>query len=1049
MNATSTVKRLFSVLAVTLGLFCVYYFILTPNIEPPILQKNGNSEEEGGTPPPKTESPYAGYFPEGAWERTIGIENHIKSDNIVMLFQTLSINDKMCVRSGKCSILFAPGKKSFPMQNNPEKPFHPIIISILGGAEIQFQEGGNQLSPRLREGTLNGKVTVNYKVPVRGHFLNCTLETSDVVCNMRSLQTSKTVTFKFGDLTGEGKQLNLSFNETAGESNSFSGVRKVQLNHVNHITFKVTPFLLQQMNHKFSDEMLKRLNQMLGEKMEFPVVLTCDGPMEYEVETGNVTFTQNVKISCNYSNLPPDTLMCDKLTIQLTSDVSESLFSKENLISTEETTPANNTEIVTATPPTTISVFPQESDKEIPIKNIKAHQNVRLSIPTFDVIAQADSLEFSMPDQKLSLSGNQQANIKFGQYEFHANDISYTFPPNSKQKFGTVKVDKNGWFRTYFANPQQPKGELLPLTLHWEQGLSTKIVENDRYLSEITGKVELQTPEIGKLTSKDLSCQLRFKTPAEEQQERTLVMQLNRLNPHKPISYSTQKLFPEWIKAENDVKIHVKQDTVQLQAALEEIYLQFEPAKEIPRVFLPSQTQNTPNSASPMNTFLNPRPLNAHGSNQPAKQRHFILKNAKLQGKIQLLPGEKPFYISQISLSETNNQNFHLYEDSFLNSDKNISLQAKNVNLYDLHPNTLQCEINGSPALLTGFGVQFASPKITVNCAANRIDINNAGEMHVSHPQLPHSDSTSPSKTIVKWSKSLNFDGQIITAQDNVRVMSANTIFCADTIKALLSEPIQLNNPPKIDRNNPNAELDFFANISAEQNVILTHRKYDQGQVVDVFTLKTQFANFHPGTMDLLVSGKGSLRLSHFGSIDINAPKEPSSDQSPEWFQIFVEYIGGISGNLTNGEFSIKKQISAIAHGVPDPGFHIPNSRIAQREIPDKGFQFTCDEIYINQVPTFQPGTFKMLNAKESHIELQAQGNVHMENRVYTIDGNKLKYSQSKNTCSIQGTPRIPVRITKQELSGGTRHEMNTESIEINLKSMRYNMDGIRIDGAL
>ncbi|MDO4628001.1 MAG: hypothetical protein Q4C70_02330, partial [Planctomycetia bacterium] len=711
------------------------------------------------------------------------------------------------------------------------------------------------------------------------------------------------------------------------------------------------------------------------------------------------------------------------------------------------------------------------NNEEIPLKSVKAHQNVRLSIPTLDVAAAAETLEFHFPDQTLQLSGSQQTAIHFAQHEFHANHISYTLPPTPDQKFGTIHVNGNGWFRTFFTDTQNPE-HLTPLTLHWRQELSTQIQGDNRYLINVLGNVEIQTPRVGKLIANQIQGQLRLKTPAEVQQEQALAMQMNIANPRQPVSKSGSNLFPDWVAATGNVRLQVEQETVQFQATLQEIQLQFEPATRIPNALMPSRSATAQYSRE-QNPSLIPGAPRTSGNFQngqttaSASQRHFILKNAALHGKILLLPGKTPFYVSEMALHGVKNQNFHLYEERFFeNSEQTISLQAQKVTLHDLLPETLQCEINGAPAILSGFGIKLESPKITVNCAANRIDISNAGKMHVYHRMktIPNMNHSTLSETIIEWDKNLFFNGQLVSAQDNVRITAPSTALRADMIKALLSEPIQLNNPPKIDRDSQGMVLDFFADISAEQNVILKHQNYNpQNQLTDVFTVQTHYANFRPGTMDLNVSGKGALRLSHLGPIggdftsdtvtdsatSIQPESQAQANKPPEWFQIFIEYIGGISGNLTNGEFTIKDRISAIAHTVPDPGFKIPRSRIDQRQIPEKGFQFTCDQIYVSQIPTFQPGTFQMMNPNVQNIELKAEGNIHMENSIYSIDGNTLKYSQGKNTCSIYGTPQMPVHVTKQEYLGGRRNEMEAGSIEINLKSMRFNLDEVMIDGSL
>lgn len=1065
MNANQTATRLFTVLAAMASLFCVYFFILTPNLEPPLPRKKTQSQPTAQLVP---QSPYTRFFPEEAWERTTGAENLCKSNNIVMIFQNFALDEEMKVRSDKCTILIAPGEKTFPTEETPGKPFNPVIISILEGAEIQFAAEDGKIDPRPLGGKLNGPVTINYKASVKDQLMDCFLTTSDLVCDMVSVQTPKPVHFMLGPLSGDGSQLKILFETDSGDRTVFSGVQSIQLAHLNQISLRVTPFLLHQLNLKASPEMQDRMLPLFGPRLEIPVTLKCSGPMLYDVANGSVTFHQNVEIAIHYANAPADTLVCDELTLRLTPEIKNRFLGNapeaetgtaENaatpMASENASSPENaNSQSPNAENSGPASENPDSLMEQLPLESIQAKQNVLLNLPTFNCRAEAETLEFHVANQMLQLSGSQQTAIHFAQHEFHANSISYTFPPARDQMLGTIHVSGNGWFRTYFQN-SQTSGTNIPLTMSWRQELTSSHQEKGRYRILASGGVEFDSPGFGKLSADKIQTILRPRTREDEQNQQQLAFQLHASleASQKNASTGSMNLLPESLTAIGSIHLSTEQEYARLSADLEQIHLQFTIPAKAPEGLLPATKKKAGTSPA---LFAQPA-SSSTAAKSSVPPRDFRLQANSLQSEIYLLPGKDSFFISQLFLEGKSGQELSIREElPFGNSEQALSLKAQKIALHDLLPQTLQCEIVGSPAILAGLGIRLESSKIALNCAANRIDVNDAGKMHVYYrkkldPKLNYSTLL---ETTIQWEQNLFFNGQVISVQDHVQIATPSTTLQAEKIQALLTEKILLSDPPKIEKTDQQQMLDFFADISAEQNVLLKHQNFNQqNQLTDIFTVKTSFASFQPGSMALNVSGRGTLRLSHFGTVgqmeqnESDAPSE-KTQSAPEWFQVFLEYFGGIQGNLADGEFSINQGIAAIACPIPNEKYELPQVRLEPREIPEKGFQFSCDQIFINQIPTFQHGGFQLQNQNDLKLEFQAEGNVHVENSVYSVDGEKLKYSQEKNFCSISGTPGMPVRITQQEFAGGRRNEMEAGTVEINLKTMKFNMDQVMINGA-
>ncbi|MBR0191557.1 MAG: hypothetical protein IJQ31_05775 [Thermoguttaceae bacterium] len=1075
MNQTA--KRTLVVILFTVVSCCAYNLFLVPILESPIQKLTNHGSEIS---PSDQESPYTPFFEEGDWELTP--DCHLfRSNNVVMFFKNISMDDTMKVKSEKCTILIAPGEVTFPMVKRLGKPFYPIKVSIHEGGEIQLSSEGDQFDARPLGGRLLGPVTITYKMQIQGHWVDCAVKTSDLFCDMQSLQTSRPVRFMLGPFSAEGSQFKLLF-EKSSDDQLFSGIRYIQLGHLEHITLRINPILLQQMNFKMTPEVQERVRQMFGNQMEIPITLKCDGPLLYDVASGTLKFSQNVVLSCNYPNAPPDRMVCGELEIRLDS-VFQKFLTKGDFkpaAESEQTASQNdiaaeNAQTVSVNPvsssasPETASVSVSPEMEGFPVESIHARQNVTLSVPTLQCTAEAENLSFFTRNLQLQLSGNEQSTIRMGQNEFHAFELSYTFPPGNMQAIGTIQSDqKGGWLKTSFeGRGTEPP---LDLILRWSGRLLGRPREKGRYDVQVAGQVVAFSEGFGEIKADAFSARMRPRTPEDDQNDLNLAsamgVPLEEVGPGAADSAkkdSQPNFLPELLRAQGNVQLQVNQGGTSLDASLTNIEFEFQKPAALPpglQQVKKAERQRISSGESPQTWgFAGGGNFRQNSSlEKDANLRQFSLKAGDLKGKILLLPGKEGFFVREVSLEGVEQNPILLYEETpMLTSEQAVTLQARRVFLHDLHPQTLQCEISGPDTYLAGLGVRLESSQMALNCAANRIDINGAGKMTVfsrksAGASLNYSTMT---ETSVSWEKGLSFNGQKITAKDHVQIKMGATSLCADLVYADLMERIQLSSPPQISAASNGAALDLFQNISAEHNVLLTHKNFTTaGDLSDIFMLSTHFLNFFPETMTVDVTGTGFLRLSHHGSVgNVLAQEDPlmretdaNSVQEKEWFQILMEYNQGITGKLSEGEFSIKGRVSALAHPVPNPEYMISGTRIDPRKIPEKGFQFRCDEIFVNQIPMVQNSSFQMEDPNEKKVEIQARGNVHMENSTFSVEGSLLKYSQEKDTCSIEGEPNIPVYIVQQEFRGGRRNETKAGSVDINLKTMKFKAYNVTID---
>lgn len=1099
LNLNPTAVRFLAVLAITVGAWGAYRTFLVPIVEAPI-QKTEKHKTETST---NQELPYAQFFEEGAWERNPESGHLLRSNNIVMFFKDLSMDETMKVRSKECTILIAPGETTFPIEKRVDKPFYPIKVSIHEGAEIQFSSKEDKVNPRPLGGRLLGPVTISYKMQMQGHWVDCIVKTSDLFCNMQSLQTSRPVRLMIGPLSMEGSQFKLLFEKSSNDQQLFAGIRSIQMGHLEHITLRINPIMLQQMKLKMTPGVQERLRQMFGNQMEIPIRLKCNGPMIYDVPGGKVQFTQNVVLSCDYPGASPDRLTCGELELRLDPGIHAQLMNGETkrpaatagtaalagtAATTETATKAGtaiqenaegkNVQTGEATSvASAVSGEAQASDPPgtvIPLETISAKQKVTLNIPSLQCTANTENLTFYVRNLQLQISGDSQSTIQIQQNKFDAFDLSYTFQPENLQALGTVQSDQKGRLVTYFeGRGTEPPQEL---TLEWTGKLLGKPREKGRYDVQVAGKVEASSALFGKITADAFSARMRPRTPEDDQSDLNLAQAMDESlgetgsGTGQTKEGSQMNYLPELLMAQGNVNLEVKQGGNSLNAYLTNIEFEFEKPATLPpelKQIKKTEAQRVSGDGTSQNQgFAGGGILSQNSSSgKEANLREFSLYAGDLKGKILLLPGKEGFFVREVSLEGAGQFPIQLREDTrMVNSEQAVALQARKVFLHDLHPETLQCEISGEGAFLAGLGVRLESTQMALNCAANKISINGAGKMSVFLRQKAGErlNYFTMTETSISWQKGLSFDGHKIEAKDQVQVKMGSTSLRADVISADLVNNIQLSSPPQISSTTNLSAIDFFQNISAEHNVLITHKNFTpEGDLSDVFMLSTHLLNFFPKTMTVQSSGAGYLRLSSLGLsnpgmgnvLGQKTPptQEPDSNAASEkeWFQVLMEYGDGITGKLAEMEFSINGRISALAHPVPGPEYMISETRIDQRKIPKKGFQVRCEEIFVNQIPEVQNGSFQSANLDGKKVEMQAKGNVFLEQTTLTIEGSLLKYSLGKETCLIEGEPNHPVYLIDQKYFGGHRNEVKARNVILNLETNEYKLDGIEVDGLL
>ena len=401
MKFESGVFRCLAVCGTLAVLFAGYYFFM-PFVSIPMraVKNNWDPVED----PFSLKQTLRDDFKENVeeWENSWEVE----FQNSSSILQNVMMREDGALKCDKLLTMFRP-------RNALEADSRPFCLKVEGGAILQFKRNAeNQIQQVL--GNLNGLIQLKGAVPMRVPVLKketdskdpadplqaavsqpsaesiqaavpqpsakprqaavpqpsadpqnkkaeclkdpvlLDLKTRDLQLGMTRCTTQHKVFLTLGEtllqMSGTGLVISLKPQEMLG----ISAFDRIELQHLDRITLELTEAVLQNLvDFGKSDTFRNKLREILKNEKKISIVLTCQGPVSYELDTGILRFQKNVRVSCpvklpsvkdskQEEQIQQNEIVCDELEFRLSDTLVKQLRGEKDELETFSDAPASS-----------------------------------------------------------------------------------------------------------------------------------------------------------------------------------------------------------------------------------------------------------------------------------------------------------------------------------------------------------------------------------------------------------------------------------------------------------------------------------------------------------------------------------------------------------------------------------------------------------------------------------------------------------------------------------------------------------------------------------
>lgn len=1037
--------RVITTVAILGAFFCLYMQVLQPAVEPKWVRIEIIDFDFDTNPV------LLRHFAEGDWE--LAPENIILELNGGMfIFKDYDVLDRQIIRVSTCTFLLFPDQmkdEAAPVKEG-ERPM-AIIVRVPEGGELHLDAPINPVSGiwgNPVRGQLNGEVNIYSFGKTDARDDDFRIHTRDVIYEGGRITSHQGVEFFFGNHEGRGKDfvITLDMFQPAGGSTSgfqFSGVRSFELKHLAYLRMRVP--ITEKMVRGMSDsgEMPASMAQLFytaapvgapppdgmnaPPEMFLPVRLTCLGPVFYDMNMGEASFTRDVRITWQYGNNVEDSLVCDKLQF--------------NLYPESETPGAGDAPAVTApgglmagmgTPAADVRAAENAGtdtgkgfsgfSRLSPQRVTASGTEVVFTSRQFLVEARGTQLTMNIPQKTIMLESPQEATLKRLQQEFHARSIQFT---QQEDGMGRVNVIGSGWmqYRLEDENPESAD----TFRASWRTEFQMYPDVEDEYAVLLDGNATVDTQRFGKISSEKLHIWLKKKSPAEilmEKGVRAMMAKTPAENP-VPAGGEPQKTGGKMdyrlarVQALNNVEFQIKADTSLLEGKTALLELWFlSPLELQARIHSGDIRLEDGRSASP------PRGPETAGVPRPQPEGSVYRMTAESM-KGNLIQLDSLLFVSRVLIEKgIEIQEFPRVPQL---AEVPVYMRGDLVEFRDVTPATLQGRIVGQEARLKGRGVELTGNAINLNCRANRAWVEGPGALKLFMRKNARGEVLDvPQGAEIRWAERMIFDGNAAVFDGNVRVNHPEHRVLAQQVQAVLKERMLISDPP--DRRS--VEL---AEVTATGDVEAENEFFKDGNRVARVRTAVQKITYFPPSGDFVASGAGKF-LGTFESAEFLREKEqggavpgpPPQPQMPSLYQVNVKFHDGASGNALRKDVLLTGRTYTVADEVRDWGMALPED-LDPKDLGKYGFTLRSGKLRMNEAPGAplpEPG------GKESFaVEFQAEDDVLIEMATLSANAQRLSYSYLKDLVIMTGA-RIPVQIRFQETPGAVRRTMEAQKIE-------------------
>jgi len=1003
----TNLARIAGSFVIVLVVYGTYSVTAVPMIEPSLaagqpatLPPGVGGGTPGGTNPQIAE--LDALFPPGS----LRIENPkiLQSDRVKLLIGDYQTDADGNVHIKPCAIILVPEPDGL---THDEQLRRAIVLEAPEGARLQFHDRFDLARlriGRLESSRLKGPITIRSAGKTDSPDDDLWVVTRDVELSEELVSTRHPVRFRYGPHYGSGRGMRIrllpgdsaSSPGRGGQGPNVAGLESFELAQLDGLHLRVPPKsmalgadaptsttrgvpgnersegqVFHDLGHRSAMTQAPRGPQELQAPgnlnpqaaKDVPVDITCAGPFRFDAVKQQATFERNVVVTSRRGDAGgPDQLKnCDRLSVYFRQRAAAKPAPGDGgAQSTEDSSGPGNLE---------------------PWRLEAVGRPVMFSAPSDSVEGRAERLQYNLITKNLALDGDRSVFLRKGTQQIEARSLRY-WSPEPPWQFGRMAAEGPGWIR---ASADDRPDDLFEA--RWNGRLQFQPYQQNQVVS-FTGGASLAYGAIGQLSAGEIHFYLK-EVPAAPGSRRAT-------------------LRPDRMQADGNVQL----GSAQVSGEVEQLQVWFEQpasASGEPAGQIASSTAATGASASGGGAA----PADSPPSEQPP-QRHFHVTARLLQARVILRDRGEKSDVDELTLTDRVSL---VQTQTATSGEKPVVVRGESIHVKDASKPHAALGIKGRPAYFEGRGLTIVGSNINLNAGTNRLWIDGPGFMDLPPPSrdLQGRPTSTKDPLRVDWQDRMEFDGRTVHFEGKVRATSRLQQLLTETLDACLDRTVRfaqaekLNDPGSFDIEQIRCPGHVWMESRSmdEKNPDLL-QSYEQMETQNLVINKTTGALAADGPGWIRSTSRGSGGLGQWSGLGGQQPATAPADDpgaSNSLTYLYVRFLGGITGNIRQGEITLHDQVRAVYGPVASWDVVLPE------DDPDawgpSGGLLSTDALTVREMP--------LPVGEGKSRELEAIGNTRIEGQDFAAFCTRMSYDQHKGMMLLEGDGRTPATLLRQK----------------------------------
>ncbi len=940
-----------------------YALLVVPWIEPAATASNDIGTKDNWLPmTPRRREELAKLFPPGSWQ--LDSPTIIESSYGTLLFQE-NIRTSQTLEIKPCTLLVYAQQSTGHQDDRQAKAGRRIYVLDAPDGALLEHEGNFDLNQtqggRIVGGRLLGQVSIQSAATSAESNDSVRISTRNIQIDRQRIWTPHEVDFQIGPHHGSGRDLVITLArvnnpERIGQRpDLFNTIDSMELIQVDGIHLKLSRHLLDRDTQTVP-------GKPSATSSTIPVEIRCQGPLRIDLRKQVVSLEKHVDVLVYNSPGSVDQLTCQQLDLHFKPRRSSRLLSK------------NSVNQETARTKTTLAAGVE------PVELAAIGNPVILRAPSIGTLARAQRMLLNLPRRRILLEDTNQARIVQDNHELLAPYIEYEFAAEPG-RLGQFIATGPGRYEGQSGTATRPE-----FMASWQQECRL-VKQQQEHVFSLIGKAQMSQLQHGTVQADDLHVWFReivTTHPVAFEPATKPRTTLANQAPDRPVAASSSsraiqsRIIPQKMAFRGNVQV----DTHQLSARTNLIEVWFRE---------PGITAATSNTDPPVAPPAKPSTT----LSLPVTTKRSKLDVSGDQIRLQVaLPNPQP---AITNLAVDGNVSLRQI-DASPNSSNGLQLKAHSLQLARNVKGLAKIGIRGNeqiaqPAEIQAGPLKLIGMDIHLDQQINRMWVAGPGEMHLQQAQA----SRPPNSTQITWGKRLDFDGQTVTIEKDVKTLvqshaangqSTQTRITGALLQATLNRHLNLQQP---DSTTP-LQLRRLTYGGGINIISQTRSATSQPLSIDQLQVRSMFLDQQTGELQATGPGWGSsVRVDQRKKVDAN-PMAP-----PELIYVRVQFENGIVGNILNRHIRFYRRVQTLYGPVPDWN-HVLDANIPNG-LGEQGIELVSEKLELAD-----------LQQQGQSVVLTATGNTHLESQKYSALAHQLKFAQLNSLLVLEGD-RLPAQL--------------------------------------